>query len=379
MTTPFGHEETVARAEHPEPTNGTPPATGTAPTDGTAPAGDPGTANGTVPYGAAPANGAAATPPQTTQRQIGIWGATSAGKSTFLSSIFFATTRSTDHLMVWGNNDASTDFLVNNTETMTNRMFPPPTVDRAHLSWTIQMQVRNRRRGLFRRGPEQVPFRFDLEIQDAGGLDFLASPQAGVVLDIGQDGAGENIAAYLSRCTGLLMLLDPIREKERGDAYQFFFGPLLRMAQLRQLPEGERLPHHVAICVTKFDDPRVFEYARDRGLLSYSPSDPLFLPRVHENDSERFMRAIFQELKSSDIDLVLGGLRQYFYEDRIKFFVSSSVGFFIGPSGQFRDDDYKNVAVTNDNKTRIRGAIRPINVAEPLVWLGERLAEQGQR
>lgn len=341
-----------------------PPADGAPPAAGAAPAGDAGAA---VPEAA----------PQTTQRQIGIWGATSSGKSTFLSSIFFATTRATDQLMVWGNNDASTEFLIGNTATMNDHRFPPPTVDRAILNWTIQMQVRNRRRGFLWHGPERIPFRFDLDIQDAGGLDFLPTPQAGVQLDIGGQSGGENIAAYLGRCQGLLMLLDPVRERERGDAYNFFFGPLLRMAQAQQLPPGQKLPHYVAICVTKFDDPRVFDYARDRGYLSYHSDDPMFMPRVHEQDSEEFMRAIFKQFKTSDIDMVLGGLRQYFYEDRIRFFISSSVGFYIDEaSGQFREDDYKNVELNDQNQTRIRGAIRPINVAEPLVWLGERLAEQ---
>jgi len=313
------------------------------------------------------------TPPQ---RQIGIWGATASGKSTFLSSLFFATARATDHVMVRGNNDASTDFLITNTNIMANHRFPPPTVDRAALNWTLQMWVPNpdqRRtlRQLWRPLPERVPFDFDIDMQDAGGLEFQSVPQGPNRIEFG---SGENIATYLGRCSGLLMLIDPLRERSIGDAYSFFFGPLLRMAQTQRVAAGQRLPHYVAVCVTKFDDPAVFEFARDYGYLSYREDDEAAQPRIHPNDAERFMLHLFQGLPASDIDLVIGGLRQYFYTDRIKYFISSSVGFYVEPAEQFREDDYKNVAQTDDGEFVIRGAVRPINVAEPLVWLGQRLA-----
>ena len=328
------------------------------------------------PEPAEPTGTAESTEPR--QHQIGIWGATASGKSTFLSSLFFATARANDHIMVRGNNDASTDFLVTNIDTMQNRRFPPPTVNRAQLNWTLQMWVPNPERRILRRllgrGPERVPFDFDINMQDAGGLDFLSVPR-GSRIDFGGDGgAGENIAAYLGRCDGLLMLIDPIRERDEGDAYNFFFGPLLRMAQVRQVTAGQRLPHYVAVCVTKFDHPTIFEFGRDNGYLSYREDDPAFLPRVHPDEAKRFMCHLFQGLHASDIDLVLGGLRQYFYEDRVKFFISSAVGFYVDPSGQFREDEYKNVTETDAGETLIVGAIRPINVAEPLIWLGEQLA-----
>jgi hypothetical protein len=38
--------------------------------------------------------------------------------------------------------------------------------------------------------------------------------------------------------------------------------------------------------------------------------------------------------------------------------------------------DYKNVAIDEHGEPIIRGQIRPINVAEPLLWLGERIAAE---
>jgi hypothetical protein len=319
------------------------------------------------------------------QRQIGIWGATASGKSTFLSSLFFATARATDHVMVRGNNDPSTDFLITNTNIMANHRFPPPTVDRTALNWTLQMWVPNpgRRplRQFLRSWPERVPFDFDIDMQDAGGLEFQSVPQGSDRIEFGSGGNGgngENIATYLARCRGLLMLIDPLRERERGDAYSFFFGPLLRMAQTQRVAAGQRLPHYVAVCVTKFDDPVVFEFARDYGYLTYREDDEAAQPRIHPNDAERFMRHLFQGLPASDIDLILGGMRQYFWADRVKYFISSSVGFYVDPASQFREDDYKNVAQTDTGEFVIRGAVRPINVAEPLQWLGQRMAAEAQ-
>jgi hypothetical protein len=324
-----------------------------------------------------PAQASASTQPQ--GRQVGIWGATASGKSTFLSSLFIAATRFPDHLMVRGNNDESTDFLITNTDILQNHRFPPPTVARDQLNWTLQMWVPNPgRRRAMRSAPDRIPFDFNIDMQDAGGLEFKSVPEASSnLVDFG-GGSRTNIATYLGNCQGLLMLIDPMRERELGDAYSFFFGPLLRMAQERPVPAGRRLPHYVAVCVTKFDDPVVYQFARDNGYLSYRDDDPAMLPRVHPNQAEQFMRHLFQGLPASDIDLVAGGLRQYFYPDRIRYFISSSVGFFVGPSGYFQEDDFRNVAQDQNGGYVIRGAVRPVNIAEPLMWLGERLAMGGQ-
>jgi hypothetical protein len=321
----------------------------------------------------------AAAPDDTTaeRRQIGIWGAPASGKSTFLSSLFIATSLATDHITIRGNDDKSTDFLVTNTSLMQKHEFPPPTVDRATLNWTLQMWVPNPNRRLLRPGPPRIPFDFNIRIQDAGGLEFGAVPEGSSRLDI-PGGSTESIAAYLGKCRGLLMIIDPLRERTTGDAYSFFFGPLLRMAQAQPVPAGERLQHYVAVCVTKFDHPRVFGFARDNGYLSYRDDDPAFLPRVHPNEAERFMRHLFQDPHfqdppTSDIELVIGGMRQYFYPDRVKYFISSAVGFNVDPAKPFDEDSYMNVSETAAG-SRIVGAVRPVNVVEPLVWLGERMA-----
>lgn len=312
-------------------------------------------------------------------RRVGLWGATASGKSTFLSALFIAATRSPADLRVKGRNDDSTDFLVRNTHSLNaQHQFPPPTTYQQPLSWTLQMSVPNPVRSrLFRPAPATVPFDFRVDLQDAPGRAYAAVPEVQPSrLDLPGDDV-PNVASYLANCQGLLLLVDPIRERELGDAHEFFHGTLLRIAQRVEVPLGERLPHYIAVCVTKFDDPSVFRFARDNDFLSYSEDDPLLFPRVHDDEAERFMRDLFAGSPLSDVDLVLGALRQYFYPERIRYFVISSVGFYVGSSGEFREDDYWNVVQIEDGKFQIRGQVHPINVAEPLLWLGERIAAGG--
>lgn len=319
--------------------------------------------------------------PATTEqgtRRVGLWGATASGKSTFLSALFIAATRSPADLRVKGRNDESTDFLIRNTHSLNaQHQFPPSTQSQQPLSWTLQMSVPNQARGRFRnRGPAMVPFDLRVDLQDAPGVAYAAVPAAQPSrLDLG-GGDIPDVATYLANCQGVLLLVDPIRERESGDAHEFFHGTLLRIAQRVEAPPGRRLPHYVAVCVTKFDDPSVFKFAMDNDFLSYSEYDSLMFPRVHDYDAERFMRELLAGSPLSDIDLILGALRQYFDPDRIRFFVTSAIGFYVGPSGEFRENDYWNVVPAGAGNFRIRGPVHPINVAEPLLWLGERIAAE---
>lgn len=313
-------------------------------------------------------------------RRVGLWGATASGKSTFLSALFIAATRSSSELRVRGVNDESTDFLIRNTHMLNaQHRFPPPTIAEQPLSWTLHMSVPNPVRGRWRRpGPPTVPFDFRVDLQDAPGRAYAAIPESEHSrLDIGDGDDVPEVASYLANCQGLLLLIDPIRERELGDAHEYFHGTLLRIAQRVEVPPGQRLPHYIAVCVTKFDDPSVFRFARDNEFLSYSEYDPKMFPRVHDYEAERFMRELFAGSAVSDVDLVVGALRQYFYPERVRYFITSAVGFYVGPPGEFREDDYQNVVPLENGTFAIRGQIHPINVAEPLLWLGERIAVEG--
>jgi hypothetical protein len=76
-------------------------------------------------------------------------------------------------------------------------------------------------------------------------------------------------------------------------------------------------------------------------------------------------------------------LERCFRPERIKYFVTSSVGFYTDPRSRiFNPDDSQNVTRGGEQSqgmrfTGIRGSIHPINVAEPLLWLTRQAIEHG--
>lgn len=320
----------------------------------------------------------AADGPPRAKPRVGLWGATQSGKTTFLSALFIAVSLSRNELRVRGNNDDSTDFLITNTRILNaDHRFPPSTQARTSLSWTLTMPVPNRARKRFRPGPATVPFDFGVELWDAPGAAFAAGGDGGDGgpdrIDIPEAYDIAELADYMASCQGLLLFIDPIRERERGDAHHYFHGPLLRIAQ--RVASTGPLPHYVAVCMTKFDDPSIFEIAERNGRLCWSEDDPLRLPRVHDDDAEEFMREVLADSPLTDVDLIQGALGQYFAPERIKYFVTSAIGFYVGPDGEFHQDDPWNVTPDKENRAYVRGQVHPINVAEPLRWLGEKIAE----
>lgn len=328
-------------------------------------------------------------------RRIGLWGATQSGKSTFLSALYIAVSRSQEqNLMIYGVDNTSTDFLINNTSLLNySHTFPSATQVEQQLAWNVRMRIQDRaRRRFMSKGDGTVPFDLRIDLQDAPGRIFAAVPgrEPGQEAPLGRlslpgdesqpDQSGA-VASYLAECQGVLLLVDPLRERKTGDAHEYFHGTLLRMAQ-RAMPgvaPGERLGHYVAVCVTKFDDPDVYGFARDNGYRFHLARDPHMFPRVSDIDAERFLHELCRGYRKSDIELVTSALGKYFYPERVRYFITSAVGFYADEEGQFQEEDYQNVVPQrggpNDEVTyMIRGAIHPINVVEPLLWLGESVA-----
>ena len=108
------------------------------------------------------------------------------------------------------------------------------------------------------------------------------------------------------------------------------------------------LPHHVAVCVTKFDEPRVLATARRMGVVTTDPEDPYGFPRVRDGDARR----VFAKLCNGDGEMVLNTMDRTFRRDRVRYFVTSAIGFPADP-----------------------GPVNPINVAEPVLWLAEQIAK----
>jgi hypothetical protein len=312
-----------------------------------------------------------------------MWGATQGGKTTFLASLYIAVTRSSQDLNIFGADETSTEFLVESNRMLTKEhRFPDGTLAVNSYSWTMNMtRVVHRERTRFgQTTPLVTEFsQFNIDVRDAPGGFFGSIPmmlQGHSRLDLGDgspddDDDLDDMLDHLAGCQGILLLIDPVRERLEGDAHEFFQGTLLRIAQRRMalMPPGSRLPHYVAVCITKFDDPEVYRFARMNGFRTYDEDDPYLFPRVHSDDAESFFRELCNS-EMGDADLICNSLQNYFYPDRVRYFVTSAVGFYL-KGGRFREDDHQNAIKQDDGTFRIRGQIHPINVLEPILWLGQ--------
>jgi hypothetical protein len=130
------------------------------------------------------------------------------------------------------------------------------------------------------------------------------------------------------------------------------------------------------VCVTKFDDIRVLESAEQLQVISHDLEDRAGFPRVHGDDAQLLFKGLCDVSATGNAELVLNTLEQYFHTDRIRYFVTSAIGFHVDPRTQtFDRHDFQNVIPDSEDaqKMRIRGAVTPINVMDPLLWLGGRL------
>ena len=133
--------------------------------------------------------------------------------------------------------------------------------------------------------------------------------------------------------------------------------------RLGGLPGG-RLPHHLAVCVTKFDDSRVFEKARQQRWVSQANPSALPLPA----DPKAYFASISGR--------VADAIGNAFDPARTAYFVTSAVGFRRALDDTVDLRDYSNVRIV-DGGPRIIGEVRPMNVLEPLIWLERSIRRQG--
>jgi hypothetical protein len=173
-------------------------------------------------------------------------------------------------------------------------------------------------------------------------------------------------------------MFDPIREFELGDTWDYTFGICAELLGKFTAEPGfdGKLPHYVAVCVTKFDELPVFETARELGMLTTDPNDPYEFPRVHEDDARLLLASLCDAYATGDGTMVLNTLERHFRPERIKYYVTSAVGFNVNSqTGAFDPDDPQNLLPdpTGTHEARVRGPVRPINVLEPLVWLSSKV------
>lgn len=180
----------------------------------------------------------------------------------------------------------------------------------------------------------------------------------------------------LAGSRGIIYMFDPIREFTHGDSFQqldSLLGELMGVVSQESDFDG-KLPHHLAVCVTKLDDPRVFKTAQDLKMLV--PDDNKWgFPRVHEADAQELFHALGVISKSGNGDAVPRLLERFFFPERIRYYVTSAVGFMVNKrTRRFDPRDTENVYRTASGKPLVRGPVHPINVVEPVLWIARQLA-----
>jgi hypothetical protein len=304
---------------------------------------------------------------------IAMLGAPSSGKTTFLAALSIALARHQKDWKVIGADKASADKLIDLTTQLTrHHAFPPATANIEAYQWLLVGHVTYTTTRWFRSERHEETVRIGLDLVDASGE--ISGPERATL------GERDQLIDNLERSRGIVFIFDPIREFKVGDTFDHTFGVLAQLAQrMVDSPDFSkgRLPHYIAVCITKFDEIPVFKTAEKMDILTVDPADPFGLPRVPDDDGRELFAQLCDVSRSGNADLVLKTLEQNFHEDHIKYFVTSAIGFYVDPRNNLYDpDDIQNLlpGSNNSQKPRIRGAVHPINVMEPLLWLGRKVA-----
>jgi energy-coupling factor transporter ATP-binding protein EcfA2 len=282
--------------------------------------------------------------------RVAYWGATGSGKSTYLAALNLAARDARPPWTITGADPSDTGILTQWTiDIVRHREFPLATTGIEHINFRMT--------GRTFAGPVQ----FDLEIVDPTG-ELFRPDQAAMQ-------PREQLVNLLQGCDGIVLFFDPVRESRRHDAYDKFQSTAAQLEHRLGIRDGDRLPHHVAVVIAKYDDPRVLATAQEAGYLARDPDDHFAFPLVDDERAAGLLDELYRRSNPGSGDLFRRTIEGYFHQDRIRYFAVSSIGFHLDGSRIFNWDDYYNIIQTDRGGWMLRGDIRPINVLEPMLWL----------
>ena len=285
------------------------------------------------------------------RRTIAVLGTANSGKTTFLAAASLAATAARPRLGRWNviaESEQAEHFLVQQTNALAVvRRFPEATMGPTAFSYVFRAEVPRRR------STERVDFALDF--CDVGGGEYRRE-------NYGRD---QTLDAHLGRAGHLVILLDPVGS---GPQAEFLVPHLERLTQefheSSRLVKG-RLPHHVAFCVTKFDEPAVFQDARRGNWVGQnSQGDPC----VPDADAEGYIAWLGR--RSADVGRARALVRGHFLPRRVSWYAVSAIGFHRTRDGLLNLDDCSNQTYDEHGLRVLRGPARPLNVLEPLIALG---------
>ncbi|WP_241840034.1 hypothetical protein [Frankia sp. CcI49] len=351
--------------------------------------------------------------------RLGLWGATSSGKTTLMAAMQLAAIQHKPrepggrHVRwtITSADRATGSALERLRSTLVqDHRFPPATLANTPLRLIFEGRVLRPGSSPARPRPERTPpIDFTLDFLDVSGALYYRGGGSEISTLDGGSGSGggggggfeddglrfdddetsaptparrppdrgaaqhEELVDHLVRCDGIVLLFDPIRERDRadGDNYAYFdamINRVLEKVRTAGRSRGGLLPHHLAVCVTKFDDPRVLGVALDGRLNTLANgSGP---PRIENDVAHRYFDQLCnRSTGASHLRDAIGG---FFDPSRVRFYATSSIGLFVGPDGRFNPVDYSNIVMTG-GVPRIRGRVAPMNVLEPVVGLVTRI------
>ncbi|HET9255879.1 MAG TPA: hypothetical protein VFO16_11845 [Pseudonocardiaceae bacterium] len=319
--------------------------------------------NGSPPDGRAPWWEQAQSPPQVRpaerETRIALWGATSSGKTTYLWTLPLAaeaqgwTVTPLDQASEAFKDRAEFDLT-------TEGLLPTGTQKPVQIRWKLEQPPgvegpRWRRREI--PGSQIV-----LSTIERSGGDFETVPPG--------------VTEQLAEADGIVYLFDPDRELNQNSPnnVKYFIAAMnslrRRSHEMDRMVDG-RLPHHLAVCVTKLDAVKVFAKAREGFWVTQAAEWPHF-PQVAPQHAQPFFEWLCRTELGDAANFVRDRIVANFLPHRVTYFVCSAIGFGLNGDrlrdgrGQFDLSDFSNLTSEGN---RVRGMPRPINVLEPLVAL----------
>ncbi|MGW0767580.1 caspase, EACC1-associated type [Streptomyces sp. NPDC002676] len=284
--------------------------------------------------------------------RIGLWGAPASGKTTLLAALAHVVGDTQAEYGTWrisGTDRVSEQFLVRHkTGLMNDGQFPSATE-------AVGQPLRFRFTG-GQSHPVNRTVDFVVEVQDVPGEFFHDRSVA----------PDNPVVARLAESDALVYLFDPIDAASHASA-DYLFGLIQRLTtHLEETGRvtGRYLPHCLAVCVTKFDAPQVFLAAR-AARWGTQGDDRYRFPRVKDEHARDFLHWAARHFAGNAGRRVCDLIENHFDPARTRYFVTSAIGFHVGPDGVFRSSDFVNT----DALGGIRSGIRPVNVLEPFIAL----------
>ena len=303
-----------------------------------------------------------------TEAGIAMLGPTESGKSTFLCALKKALLEQDEDWMLFTRDAASQRLLDEMSSALISEGgFPLPTQAVNPIRWILGGTVE-------RTVPTGRRFNQVTTVKDRVEITLRLTDAPGGLGQADQIGLTDRneLIQQLADSRGILYMFDPIREFTHGDAFQRVDSLLSElMGVVSEQPDFDgKLPHHLAVCVTKLDDPRVFQTASELGMLIPDGNSRWGFPRVHETDARALFHSLGEISRSGNGQAVPRLLERFFRPERINYYVTSAVGFMVNKrTRRFDPRDTENVYRTASGAPLVRGPVHPINVVEPVLWI----------